>query len=111
MIVGFFAGVVVVGGAIIAATMSSTGTAVSASSPSTISKPEAKPEPIDVSIPYDAAARLAYEEWRAEYNKGDFNEIGYEDFKKKYEAMAIATVVSKKIARDLETMKNGPIIS
>ena len=48
--------------------------------------PEAEPA-VDVSIPYDAAARLAYEEAGSE---GDF-----EEFKAKYEADAVADVIAK----------------
>jgi hypothetical protein len=44
-------------------------------------------EPIDVSIPYDAAARLAYE--------ASDKKMNYDDFKAKYEADAIALVKSK----------------
>jgi hypothetical protein len=48
---------------------------------------ESKPEPIDVSIPYDAPARLAYE---AAGSKGD-----YAAFKAQYEADAVADVIAK----------------
>jgi len=54
----------------------------------------------DVSIPYDAAARLAYDEWRAKYNKGDFDPIRYQHFQANYETITIANVVAKKQARD-----------
>ena len=46
----------------------------------------------DVSIPYDAAARLAYE------NSGMGGD--YSTFKAKYEADAVADVIVKKKARD-----------
>lgn len=55
---------------------------------------------VDLKIPYDAAARLAYDEWRAKYNKGDFDETRYEVFKNNYEAITVANVVAKKKARD-----------
>ena len=55
---------------------------------------------IDVSIPYDAAARLAYDEWRAEYNKGTFDASRYEAFKTNYYAITIANVTAKKKARE-----------
>jgi hypothetical protein len=42
---------------------------------------------MDVSIPYDAAARLAYD-------KSD-KSMAYDDFKTKYEADAVAEVKSK----------------
>ena len=54
----------------------------------------------DVSIPYDAAARLAYDEWRAEYNKGEFDSARYKTFKTNYETITIANVSSKKKSRD-----------
>jgi len=60
----------------------------------------AKQATVDVSIPYDAAARLAYEQWREEYNKGDFDDKRYEAFKANYNAIAIANVTAKKKARE-----------
>jgi hypothetical protein len=48
---------------------------------------EEKPEPIDVSIPYDAAAKLAYE-------KSD-KSMAFDAFKEKYEADAVADVIAK----------------
>lgn len=48
---------------------------------------ENEPEPIDISIPYDAPAKLAYE---AAGGKGD-----YAAFKEKYEADAVADVIAK----------------
>ena len=54
----------------------------------------------DVSIPYDAAARLAYDEWRVTYSKGDFDQDRYENFKANYEAISVANVSAKKKARD-----------
>ena len=54
----------------------------------------------DVSIPYDAAARLAYDQWRDEYLKGEFDPVRYEAFKANYEAIAVLNVSSKKKARD-----------
>jgi hypothetical protein len=50
--------------------------------------------------PYDDAARLAYEGWRKEFNKGDFDEKRYLIFKKNYEDISIANVMSKKQARE-----------
>jgi hypothetical protein len=54
----------------------------------------------DVSVPYDAAARLAYDEWRGQYNKGDFDAARYEIFKSNYEAISVANVSAKKKARE-----------
>lgn len=55
---------------------------------------------VDVSIPYDAAARLAYDDWRKEYNKGAFDAKRYEAFRANYNAITIANVSAKKKARD-----------
>lgn len=57
----------------------------------------------DVSVPYDAAARLAYDEWRKEFKKGDFDPKRYEQFKKNYEALTAANMAAKKEARDKGT--------
>jgi hypothetical protein len=54
----------------------------------------------DVSIQYDAAARLAYDGWRDEYLKGEFDPVRYEAFKENYEAIAVINVSTKKKARD-----------
>lgn len=54
----------------------------------------------DVSIPYDAAARLAYDEWRAQFNKGPFDNKRYEIFKTNYETITVANVGAKKLARE-----------
>lgn len=55
---------------------------------------------VDVSIPYDAAARLAYDEWREQFNKGDFDAERFESFKSNYEAITVANIVAKKEARE-----------
>eukprot|EP00527_Entomoneis_sp_CCMP2396_P007706 CAMPEP_0198142566 /NCGR_PEP_ID=MMETSP1443-20131203/5330_1 /TAXON_ID=186043 /ORGANISM="Entomoneis sp., Strain CCMP2396" /LENGTH=891 /DNA_ID=CAMNT_0043805611 /DNA_START=110 /DNA_END=2785 /DNA_ORIENTATION=+ len=54
----------------------------------------------DVKIPYDAAARLSYDEWRDQFEKGNFNEDRFGIFKSNYEAITIANVVAKKVARE-----------
>lgn len=53
-------------------------------------------------IPYDAAARLAYDSWRREHGDAPFNEEGYVHFQEIYIAKAVADATSKKLARDLE---------
>lgn len=55
---------------------------------------------VDVSIPYDAAARLAYDEWRTEYKKGDFDAKRYAAFQANYNAITVANVTAKKKARE-----------
>lgn len=57
-------------------------------------------EVIDVSIEYDAAARLAYDEWRQTYNKGAFDSDRYAVFKANYDQMTVANVQAKKGARE-----------
>jgi hypothetical protein len=55
---------------------------------------------VDVSIPYDAAARLEYDQWRATFDKGDFNDDRYTTFKANYEAITVSNVAAKKKARE-----------
>ena len=59
---------------------------------------------VDVSVPYDSAARLAYDEWRGQYDKGDFDEQRFEIFKNNYNTVTIANVKAKKKARDDDTV-------
>lgn len=54
----------------------------------------------DISVPYDAAARLAYDKWRSQFKKGDFDEKRYEVFRANYETITIANVAAKKRARE-----------
>lgn len=54
----------------------------------------------DVSIDYDSAAKLAYDQWRATNGKGDFDQEKYDIFKANYEAITIANVKAAKKARD-----------
>ena len=56
-------------------------------------------DPNDVSIPYDAAARLAYDEWTKAYNK-PYDAARYETFKANYEALTVANVKAAKAARE-----------
>jgi len=55
---------------------------------------------VDVSIPYDAAASFAYDEWRSQYGKGEFDQARYPNFEKNYMAVAVANVSAKKRARE-----------
>ena len=57
----------------------------------------------DLSIEYDAAAKLAYSEWREKYGKGDFDADRYESFRSNYEALTVANVVAAKKARDTKS--------
>ncbi len=65
--------------------------------------PEPEPEKVDVSIPYDAAARLAYDQWRTE-NEMEEDEATYAAFKSKYESLAVANVIAKKMEREIAAL-------
>ena len=56
----------------------------------------------DVSIPYDSAARLAYDQWCAKFGK-ESNDGKFETFKANYEAISVANVSAAKKARDSGT--------
>ena len=56
-------------------------------------------DPNDTTVPYDAAARLAYTEWTRAYNK-PYDADRYETFRANYEAIAVANVRAAKLARD-----------
>jgi len=56
-------------------------------------------DPNDVSIPYDAAAKLAYKEWTKAYNK-PYDAARYETFKTNYEMLTVANVKAAKAARE-----------
>jgi hypothetical protein len=56
----------------------------------------AKSTSVDVSVPYDSAALLAYDEWREKYNKGSFEASKFNMFKQNYYTVTIANVVAKK---------------
>ena len=53
----------------------------------------------DVSIPYDSAARLAYEGWCADFGK-PIDEARYKVFKENYSAITVMNVAAKKQARE-----------
>jgi len=61
---------------------------------------KAVPNDVDLSIEYDAAAKIAYNQWREEYEKGDFDEDRYQSFKDNYEALTIMNVIGAKKARE-----------
>jgi len=64
---------------------------------------EPAPEPIDVSIPYDAAALLAYTQAKG-IKADDVDDIDmgeFEKFKALYEEKTVYEVTAKKKARDL----------
>jgi hypothetical protein len=57
----------------------------------------------DVSIPYDALARIEYDKWRQLHDKGSFDEAKYAKFKIQYETITSMNMAAKKIARDTGT--------
>lgn len=75
--------------------------------PSTPPPPTPSMDPLssssDVSIPYDAAARLEYDKWRAKFGKGAFDADKYAKFKARYQAMTSLNMAAKKVARDTGT--------
>lgn len=87
-----------IAGGIAASLFGAGGVAMATKNGGATAAPAAKPakvEKIDVSIPYDAAARLAYDEFRASGKEAD-----YETFKIKYENLAVAQVTLKKCERE-----------
>ena len=61
----------------------------------------------DVSVPYDAAARLAYDEWLGRFDKGDFDPDRYPIFRGNYERVAVQNVTTKKKAREGAAEEEG----
>lgn len=55
---------------------------------------------VDVSIDYDSAAKLAYDQWRDLNEKGNFDADKFEAFKSNYVALTVANVKAAKKARD-----------
>jgi hypothetical protein len=104
------AGVALVAFAAVAAS-SSSGTS-SANSSGTAANTKASPPArkgranFDVSIPYDAATRMAYYAWCLQNEGQVFNAAGYEHFVELYTARAVAEVTAKKRARDLAAFDN-----
>jgi hypothetical protein len=60
-----------------------------------------EPEPVDVSIPYNAAAILAYEEFMGKTTEG-VDPATFAKFEALYEEKVVAQVTAKKVARDFE---------
>ncbi len=57
---------------------------------------------VDVSIDYDAAAKLAYNDWCEKFGK-EASDAKFATFKANYEALTVANVSAAKKARDDET--------
>jgi hypothetical protein len=86
-----------------ATTTSASGSAKKAAVPPKKSKSAAQLE-----IPYDAAARFAYDTWRRENGNAPFNAQGYAVFEELYVSQAIAEATAKKLKRDMEAFDNRP---
>lgn len=56
---------------------------------------------VDLSIPYDAAAKLAYNDYLAGKGEAWGNEADYQQFKSKYEEMCVAQVIYKKLEGEM----------
>lgn len=67
--------------------------------------PAVEAEKIDVSIPYDAAARLAYRELKGLDESSKYDENEFVKFKQVYEDTTIANVIVKKKERELREMQ------
>lgn len=79
----------------------SSGDSTAAAAPAKKKAPAKKAPKVDVSIPYDAAARMAFDAWVAGQEKADSSDKAYGMFKTLYEAQAVAEVTAKQKARDL----------
>ena len=66
---------------------------------------------VDVSIPYDAAARLEYDKWRAKFGKGGFDADKYAKFRATYDAVTSMNMAAKKVARDTGTLPRIQVLS
>jgi hypothetical protein len=81
-IVGVLAAVVAIGGVVAASNGSSNGTKDGSTNKSKTLFVAPEPEPIDVSIPYDAAAVLCYQRLKPELSNKDYEQItSMSDFK------------------------------
>jgi len=94
--------------AVIAAVLSSGKSGDEPTNPEPASSPVAAAAPaavssnsgtVDLSVPYDAAARIAYDEWRAANNKGSFDATKFATFQTNYELVTVANVSAKDKAR------------
>ena len=90
--------------AVLALSLSGVGAVMEAPSKGSTQGPaEAEPEPIDVSIPYDAAAVLTYLKYKGVKSISDTAD--FEKFKKLYEEATVAQVTLKKMQRDVAAME------
>lgn len=92
-------------GAAAAAAFASSSGGAAADAPSKSAADEPEPEPIDISIPYDAAAVLTY--CKLKGIKEVTDQTDFEAFKTVYEEAAVAEVTLKKMERDTADMKKA----
>jgi hypothetical protein len=97
MMAGFAALVGLVGAAATQVGKKSTSDGAATSSSKVVAVPEEVV--VDISIPYDSAARLAFA-------ATGLTESKFAEFKPLYEAKTVADVTAKKMARDLQSMKD-----
>ena len=93
-------------GTFVAVAISATsGSQESATASSTASTPKKKTPPpapkVDVSVPYDAAARLAYAAWKSAREDFQDSAEAYSRFKTMYEMTTVAQVTAKQRVRDM----------
>lgn len=93
-------GIVIVLGAL----RGTSGDGTSGDGTSILKKSKKKASPL--AIPYDAAARFAYDEWLMKHEGEKFNDEGYQVFQQTYDNMAVAESTYKKLVRDLEAFEN-----
>ena len=108
MVMAGVAAVVVIGG-IAAAVVSSTTTGGGNDS-STEKQTEPEPEPVDVSIPYDAAAVLSYKTLKGPtFSKKEYDQIvtmsDFQSFSKEYKDIAVEEITLKVEMKKLEEKK------
>lgn len=97
------AGVGVVALIVIAASASGGGSDDTTSKPAGRSMFSKKKSKVDLSIPYDAAARLAFDDWAASQDNAETSEKAFEKFKTMYEVQAVAEVTAKQMKRNMES--------
>jgi len=98
ILAGALVAVLAIGFSIVASSSSSSSSTKGEKTVESVAEPE--PEPIDISIPYDAAIILAYKELRQE--EPDVNSQVYAQFKHAYLEKAVAEVTLKQKARKLD---------
>lgn len=107
MVLGGLAAVLILTGAVAASGGGDSSAGKNKSSAAGAKKEAKEPDvpTICLAIPYDAAARLAYDKWCKD-KEASFDQAAYEAFKDVYETKAVADAISKKKSRDLDNFQN-----